>query len=676
MHMKQRQLNPQAARQFIAGLLFLFMALPLAQGQNKVDVWDGTSIAKQLSTTNKGITPEEPILITTAAELAYLAQQTNASLDLELSDGNTIPYGNDIRSSGFEGIHFALGTDIDLAGHNWTPIGISGHLFNGNFDGKGHCVSGLTAITNGTTNVNIGLFGLSLFGTIQNLGVKVHKKGIKANGEECSAGGIAGNADIIRNCYVEGPGLIEAAGTRTSCAGGIAGSANEISHCYATVDVKASGGIDGCCAGGILGYNANGNAKYFCTYATGSVQATYAGGISGQYSGTLSYNLALNKEIKGGTNNVHRIVGGYDGYVNPYISNYASPEIYMNGQPATNTTDAKGKDGSETGIDLTNYATTLKTADAPNAPADAPANEWNSGAWVFDTNGLLPQLQMRTGEDDGGKPIYEAWPSSIPQPKLRAIDYMPGFFALHIVATNGGSVTVKDGANNDIPNGTPVLSGTTLTLSHSANDNYEFVGLLSGTDPNSLADRGNSLTMPKSELWVSAKFKEKPEPEPEVPVYHTVTLPAVEGATTSPGPGDHQVESWDNFRFYLTLDPACSESQPIVTTSRGETIQPRISDGAYLVKYVRTDVQIFIDGIQPNTPTANAAIDAAIDIKAQGNILLISVPQAIQASLCDLSGRLLQRLDLAPGQTRIEGLRAGIYIVKVPGYAGVKVIIK
>ena len=90
------------------------------------------------------------------------------------------------------------------------------------------------------------------------------------------------------------------------------------------------------------------------------------------------------------------------------------------------------------------------------------------------------------------------------------------------------------------------------------------------------------------------------------PIYYTVTIPAVEGATTDPVAGEYQVESWSSFRFYLTLDSDYNQSEPVVTTDRGETLIPRTSDGAYIVKYVHDDVAISIDGIVKNPdPVAN-----------------------------------------------------------------------
>ena len=199
---------------------------------------------------------------------------------------------------------------------------------------------------------------------------------------------------------------------------------------------------------------------------------------------------------------------------------------------------------------------------------------------------------------------------------------------------------------------------------------YTFVGWYDA------ADGGTAVTASTEPQTLYARWKanEKPvEPDPPyVPIYYNVYLPPVEGATLDPGPGEYEVESWNTFRFYLTLDSAYSQSQPIVTTDRGETLQPRTSDGAYLVKYVRSDVEVFIDGIVQNPPpVANEAIapaDAlAPQIWAEGTMLCIRMPEALSATpiaIYTIDGRLHDSFASTPGLNRRQ-LPTGMYIVRV-----------
>ena len=98
---------------------------------------------------------------------------------------------------------FRLMADIDLGGHNWTPIGNASHKFQGSFEGQGHYIRNLSS----NTSQYGGLFGniesASITGiTIKNANVKVTDKmaGIIA--------GFARSSDIrnvnVLNSYVEG----------------------------------------------------------------------------------------------------------------------------------------------------------------------------------------------------------------------------------------------------------------------------------------------------------------------------------------------------------------------------------------------------------------------------------------------------------------------------------------
>lgn len=165
-----------------------------------------------------------------------------------------------------------------------------------------------------------------------------------------------------------------------------------------------------------------------------------------------------------------------------------------------------------------------------------------------------------------------------------------------------------------------------------------------------------------------------PEPDPVPPVYHTVTIPAVEGAVTDPIAGDYDVESWSSFRFYLTLDKDYDQSEPVVTTDRGETIQPRSSDGAYIVKYVRSDVQITIDGIVKNPdPVANAEIQSGIKVWVNNHQLFIRTDKQEKVSIYTFDGQLRKTLLSTGGEEHVV-LSSGSYIVRI-GESCFKVIL-
>ena len=186
--------------------------------------------------------------------------------------------------------------------------------------------------------------------------------------------------------------------------------------------------------------------------------------------------------------------------------------------------------------------------------------------------------------------------------------------------------------------------------------------------------KGGVSTTPLT-LPATATVNSTPDPDPE-PTYYTVTLPSVEGATTDPVAGSYDVESSDNFRFYLTLDADYNQSVPVVTTSRGETITPRTSDGAYIVKYVHSDLVISIGGIVKNPPpVANAEIQSGTRIFTRDGTLFITTDLPAHAQVFALTGQLIRSLSLSAGTTRVDALATGVYIVRLDDGMTRKVII-
>lgn len=203
----------------------------------------------------------------------------------------------------------------------------------------------------------------------------------------------------------------------------------------------------------------------------------------------------------------------------------------------------------------------------------------------------------------------------------------------------------------------------------------DFTTNISGTYRCRITVEKGSVSTTLLTLPATATVNSTPDPDPE-PTYYTVTLPSVEGAATDPVAGSYDVESSDNFRFYLTLDADYNQSVPIVTTSRGETITPRTSDGAYIVKYVHSDLVISIGGIAKNPPpVANAEIQSGTRIFTRDGSLFITTDRPARAQVFALTGQLIRSLDLPAGTTRVDALATGVYIVRLDDGMTRKVII-
>jgi hypothetical protein len=240
------------------------------------DVWDGTTITAFSTAGGAGSSASNPVLIQSAAQLAYLAQETNKG---------TAGGGSD-----YAGVYFKMTTDIDLNNNEWTPIGWHSTLsnnrhFKGNFDGYGHEISNIKVSTtkSGTTS---GLFGAINSGYIKN--IAINSGSITWGG---SAGGVVGSnfSGTISGCsnaaYIKG----------TSYVGGVTGYNVKASgstvfpvviNCYnrGTIELNNGTATTSRALGGVVGY-ATAIVSNVYNYGTltvlGSDITTLKGGITG-----------------------------------------------------------------------------------------------------------------------------------------------------------------------------------------------------------------------------------------------------------------------------------------------------------------------------------------------------------------------------------------------------------
>jgi hypothetical protein len=247
-------------------LVMFFIVVSAVSVSWALDVWDG-NVADRYEGGDG--TSAAPYLIKTGAQLTFLAQNVNSG-------------------TSYEGRHFKLVDDIDLAGREWTPIGHrekgTPALFSAVFDGGGYTISNM--------RINMspygGLFAQTGAGsTVKDL--HLTKVDIDVTPMTTSyAGGVAGsNSGAIIGCTSEGG--ISSSTSFTSYAGGIVGynSGGTVTDCTSKANVTSS-----FYAGGIVGYNSG--AVINCT-SSGSVASSfvhyasfYAGGIVGVNSGRVS----------------------------------------------------------------------------------------------------------------------------------------------------------------------------------------------------------------------------------------------------------------------------------------------------------------------------------------------------------------------------------------------------
>lgn len=474
-------------------------------------------------------------------------------------------------------------------------------------------------------------------------------------------GGIAGYIGFgsIEECYTSG-------NITGNYAGGIAAYAGSeiIKNCSSTANVVAeSEEEEDSFAGGIVGvglkYSSYQGTSIQNCYATGKISSNYAaGGIAGlnrSDAGSITHCVALNIEGIGEITkhklslktspevSLGRITAEKQGTL---TSNFASPLI-----PGDWMDNASEKDGN-------NLTSTNFTQGNGNA-----FDGWDdTDVWSFDPDGInLPILKV-FGENSAGKPV---------QPNIPKSDFLT--FTVKYDTPQNGTITVSSSTENSIQSGAPVAGGTELIISATPNDGYELTSLNVNDNP---FKSGDTYTV-TGDVKISASFDVKPtppDPDPVIPdpdptptVFHSVTLPQVEGATTDPIAGIYEVEAWSSFRFYLTLDKEYDLSEPVVTTDRGETITPRNSDGAYIIKYIRQPVEIYIDNIVKNPdPVANETIKTdQSKVWTEGGCLHIISATTGQLYIYTVEGKLQKKQPVITGETVTIPLPEGFYIIRI-----------
>ncbi|WP_312637291.1 GLUG motif-containing protein [Oscillibacter sp.] len=443
-----------------------------------------------------------PFQITTAAELAKLA---------ELVNENNQTYNA-------SGVHYKLMNNIDLSGYGqgfndgegWVPIGINSAItFQGQFNGDGHTITGL--FINRTADVQ-GLFGIIASGAIvEGLGVvgaSVSVTGddsVSGSGDYVGSGTYVGSVaggvlGTVKHCYstgsVSGSGDYvgsvagSVVGTMEHCystasvsgsnaVGGVTGSieaTGRVSNCYSTGSVSGSGDY----VGGVVGYVNNTGTVSNC-YSTGSVSGSnFVGGVVGGVgnSGAVKNCAALNHSVTG-SSEVGRVAGVVSG-VNG--NNYA-----FGGMNYTS------------GDDSLNNGTAMTAAQAVEPAFWTTAFNWDTAPWDITVwniaDGKLPTLKKAGGTQDGEAGLY-----------------LNGKNLTYAIATiTGGSYTYTGSAIT--PGVTVVFGPDTLTenqdytVSYGSNTN-------AGTATVTVTGKGNytgtgtrDFTIEKAVLTVTADSK-------------------------------------------------------------------------------------------------------------------------------------------------------------------------
>ena len=355
----------------------VWIAVPVS-ARAETDVWDGMTASEFAGGTGE---ENDPYQISTAAQLAYLAQKVNA--------GEAYRYK-----------YIVLTADIDLANKEWTPIGIYRNSFQGNFDGRNHTVTRMR-ISNSSMDYG-GLFGECRRHNINSAIKNITVKNSDINGKRF-VGAIVGRAEgiNIENCrsiantinseknvggicgYFGGnPGgkvsqcYNSSKVTGDDSAGGIAGIGDRCTaeNCLNTGEIKVTTRQDESTGGGIFGF-------FNDSIASASITACVN---LGKVSGGASFGGIVGRTDSKSTGhisncyyNMDAITGGFDagtaltaGQLCGALPEGLDSTIWKEGSVDTSiakATDTGSRFGTATGtyINLTKVADIKETKTAP-----------------------------------------------------------------------------------------------------------------------------------------------------------------------------------------------------------------------------------------------------------------------------------------------------------------------
>lgn len=390
------------------------------------------------STHAEEVTPSgNTYTITSAGQLAWIASQVNGE------SGNS-----------FEGKTIILNNDIDLAAHEWTPIGnviekqVNG--FKGTFDGNNNTISNMKIALNNkeTENVKAGLFAFILDKAIVKNVTVTGSVTIEAS-LVAVAGGIVGKATgtpnaqgkdtsftgRIENCHsavsiqtsITPKNDLKEDGDNSSFAGGIAGEVfatgltstspdyPKVINCSSTSSITSictTGHVtNGILAGGILGRAQS--VKIQNCYSTGNTTSTggkmpYAGGIVGHVSYEVQildcYSMGKIVSSSDRSGETWGIAGGICGFLskNSVVENcYATGDISVS---LPNTSNA-GSEAWASGIVgySSSTGTQIKNCAAFNGTVSTAATSLQAGKKA---------AQRILGKNDGSTTLTTNYASS------------------------------------------------------------------------------------------------------------------------------------------------------------------------------------------------------------------------------------------------------------------------
>ena len=122
------------------------------------------------------------------------------------------------------------------------------------------------------------------------------------------------------------------------------------------------------------------------------------------------------------------------------------------------------------------------------------------------------------------------------------------------------------------------------------------------------------------------------------------------------------------------MDADYDQSVPVVTVNGN--VLTSDANGKYTIADISANLTVAITGIVRNTTTGIEQVENATLIRAESGALLIRTPVSVTAQVIALTGNVVRTVRLPAGDSRVDGLASGIYIVRLSNKITKKVMIR
>ena len=213
---------------------------------------------------------------------------------------------------------------------------------------------------------------------------------------------------------------------------------------------------------------------------------------------------------------------------------------------------------------------------------------------------------------------------------------------------------------------TEAADGETVTLSYREDSNYDFAGWSVTTDDGTeVSVSGNSFVMSAANVTVTASFHYDP---PYVPSYYDIYFDGDENDSVRYECNTTTIREGGTFSFTVEVAEGYDPETLVVEYKRGragswKTVEPN-SRGQYRITSVYHDIYVRSRVEPVSDPTALDKVgDGKSSIRCDGKRIRISTTEPQTMHIINVGGRLIRTAQLPAGDTEVNDLPQGFYIV-------------